>query len=1241
VQACRELQHGDKRAAEDALMGLRKSPEAIPCMQRILQMSTVDTFVQFQAALVLRHSAVEQWEAMNPQSRIGLRKNVFETIVNRGEAMQRVVRMQLLQALAVMWKRGWLDKDGSVVNAKTELFEQISVLLQTGSGRFRNIIGLRLLVALVHEFSSSKASEIGLSFSYHRKCHESFEMAGLRDSFMLASNVLFEMTKLPQLDQLAAEVISSSLALLEACLAWDFRCGSASSDASKTFRSESSIATSEHVTLKIDEIIKPGPSWRMVLVGGNLIQTLFQLYDGTRASSIGNTGSGAENVSHQIRQLLVFLGSVNGDIFESDEMRANYVNLLISGSLFGVVASPMVPMNVAAGLVQTFESSKADSKEALCAAGAAEYLDMCNLMAHLMSNFGSDVFACLDSNSSRFMEIVDAMFWFSKSLLEGAAVCVSRPIQQNVEHDEDDDIDHSWLMEGFGHMLDIWVAFCKWASKKSQQGLPSNQAKQVAFVREKSTELYSFYVEKRLIIARASMEREEHEVFNEVEMFEDESVLDDHLISISFLGRADATRGVAGMTRVFRITQEKLQSCMNMPISDASTSECSKLSEELYWVVLLSAYLLADSSEGECAMIPLPILQVSASFCEHQNTKNDQTAMQDPVLQLAWCIIRMVEFDSERVNASQGADSRLSPLLSEKLLSALARIVQTYLLPDEGLYSGPHIRVRCGLPFSVSTCFGQNDTGMQVTDFLVKSASIYLSNWGIEGGVNTQALSLLRAVVSNPKASSILLRLPNWGLLIDAHVRSVKDTHWSPLGGLTAEGQGTLLEILLKSYEQSRDAAARDLQTSQDGFTGLVMPVQQRLAMFKDHMVKDSQELVSRSSTNPKFKISKTVSDPQWMNDFQRLFHLYIGVCKAAQSGPLAQWCRNIVIQSLVGAWSDLANASLVYMSVLGISASASSTFRMVISCTLELLRVFTDDQLALTPETQLLPVMQACDKILQVYTEYYKLIMSSNNPALGRDDVWAQDIVKLLRMLTAIADRDVLDFSEEETSEQGFSAGGLDAGQIVLHGINLVFPLVTKEMMQYPGLAEQFFTLLTTVINTYPQKIATLDPAMFTATVSALETGMLDHRPVVSRKSFEALFRLAEFHAVEIGSRPPRPGLGKNVFGGGGSSVMLHLLQQVLTFVIFQSFDASLLDPAANALFALIACEQSNFASMIEQVIRSQPDEGLQQRLSSAFTGLIQNNGVQLKFDRVNRRKFQQNLLLFVNEVRGFMRKK
>lgn len=1273
-EACDWLARGDnasKHKAEAVLLDFRKQPGSIDAAQHIVA-SSGHVFVQFQAALVLRYAALEQWTSLSPADRVNLRRNVLVSLVQRCDSLHRTVQMQLLQALAVMWKRGWLDDrvDADLAMAKNELFETIRGLLDLHNANnnvnnvnannanvktnvSRAVVGLRLLEALVEEFSSSKASALGLSLAFHRECHESFEQAGLREAFSLAADLLRQLVgeagAALQAGGASEEIVKSGLALMEACLAWDFHCGdkaSKSNIANRTFQVEMALARGkDNAEARGPATIRPGVSWRPVIVENNLLQTLFRLYAATRNASVGNAGAG-EDVAYLIRQLLIVLASLNGEIFESDNQRGEYVATILRGSLFGVIAEPLVPVHVAAGLSQTFASTAVDSKEALCAAGGAEYLDMCALLAKLASNFQVEDF--LASNSSQdFTQILSALLQLSRSILEGAARNAAAPGEgiNNGEvmgrtHDEDDDIDNSWLMEAFGSLLETWAVFVSWAESQARQSsdspLSQLEIEACRLICGAAAELYQVYLERRLAMARASIEREAFETFDE-EFNEDQSALDDHLQMVSALGRADVTKSMAVNTAALQGLFAELRSCASQSWSEENSMQCSKIAEQLFWVVLLASFLLADPADGERPMIPTCIIAASSQFCaqaaQQDGSITPQAAAEDPCVKLSQSMLQLLEFEAERVRATAGQDERISPLLSSKLLAGVTRWSMTYLLPERALYM-KSARVRDGLPRSIDMSFAQFEKAGEIIDFLVKCATYYVSNWGTETTVNPEALNLLRAIVDNPASRTLLQRMSSWSSLCEAHVHSVRDSNWSPLNGLTVRGQGTLLQILLMSLEMGNEANQERRARAQGLFTQLVEPVQQRLDSLATRLVTDAQRTTGRE------KISSVLADPHFLQDLQRVMSMYLGIVQASSFGPLAAWCRDVALAALSSRWTEVAMAALTFIKRDGLRSASSGSARIVISEVLELIEMYMDAQLGATPGPQLGMAFEAADRALQVFAEFQRhLAANPGQMPAGEEETWCQDVLRLMRVLRNITIRDQLDFSDDSANDGGTQ--GPQPVQVVLRGVQLVFPLVTRELLQYPGIAEEFFTLLKSLIDAYPSEFASLSREMFSPVLSALEFGMADHRITVSRNSFEAITCLAEFHTEQASKG--QPGLGQNLRpnGPGTPSILLHLLQQVFNFIVFQTFDSSLLNPAANAMFSLIASEKESFGPMVEQIIASQDDPAMRERLSRAFTGLVQNNDVQLRLDRINRSRFQRNVVEFVNEVRGFMRKK
>ncbi len=1231
VQVCEKLQRGANAQTEGLLLDFRRSPTAINTALELISSHSCSKYVKFQASLLLKNAAVEQWSLLSSGDRIDLRKKLLEILMNSSH--DRSVWRQLVQALAILWKRGWFDQDQGVVQAKNDLFSHIKSMLTPSQGQqtgmmSRSVIGLRLLISLVEEFSSIKASAIGLPFGFHRECHSSFEQAGLQEAFNMGTMVLNSLG----VKATAAgsgpwsaqddELLRVCLELMESCLSWDFQSGG---NATSTFQRESAMMFSKmHVTLRTNQKICPGKAWSGTLVDSNLIDSLFGLYGAVRSTSVGSCGSGTKDSAHLIRQLLILLSGLNGNVFSGSARKVAYMETMIRGSLFGVLRQPLVPMQVAAGLAQTFEyeGHGRESKEAMCAAGSSEYLDMCTLLGRLVSNFGPGTFSLLGD----FPSFADALRNFAELLMEGASICLTRPMPQHTNNsisDENmDDIDNSWLMEAFGHLLEAWVSFASWAAKAKDKGQGSVQV-----IQTNASLLFCTYVARRLAIARASMERETEDNCFEDDVFEDGSVLEEHLQALAELGRSDVANSLSLMARVFQETQGKLENCLMAPYSPASVSECGKLSEEMFWITLISSNLLADPFEGEQPLIPDSILRLCT-----ETSQQNRPASENPAIVLSWCLLKSLDFESKRVRASKGGDERISPLLSEKLLVSVTRWAYSYLVPESSLYSflsNSHPSIHSGPPRAVDECFGLNEQGKQVMEFLVQAASVYLSNWSLEASVNTQALALLCALVDNGGTRKMLWQVPSWENVCKAHVEACQSSNWAPLEGLAANSHGGLISLLLRSLEVSKDSPANVLQEAYARFQALTSPVMMALE-------RDAARVIGAKAEKNIF------SDLRWSQNIDRVVELYHGILVASTQGVLGRWGREFLVASLPTVWPDVASVAVASIGALDPNSDACATARQLASSCLKLLEVYCTELLCTTPDSQLEPILSACARMISVYSEYHKILQRRPPCDSEDEEAWACDVLLVLKILSAVSDRELMDFAEADPTEQhsNFDVDG-SVGVVLASGIQLCFPLITKELLQYPSIAEYFYLLLKALTDNHPGKIASLGVALFQPVVHALEFGIMDHRIEASRRSFEAVYKLAAFHAKEIAQS--KPGLSQNLAQTSGSegSVFLILLQQVFTFLVFQTFDSSLLRPASNAMLALIICEQQNFVPLVERIISTQEAPELRARLSEAFQKLVSENDVQMMLDNVNRGRFEKNVVNFVNELRGFLRKR
>jgi len=294
AEACAALPNP---SAEALLASIKSSPWAIPFAREVIALQTHSINVRFQAALILRDAAIRQHESLPMDRRLELRR---WTLLMGASSSEPAMRATLIQACALMWKRAWLEIDSS----ELEPVARAQELLSQGSEA-----GALLLKSLVLEFSSSKASSIGLSVEFHRRCCRAFEACGIRECFAAAFGFLAAMALPPALRSLARTLVD----VMEQCLAWPF---AASAGAARLFLpvdAASADAMARSAALRV----APGPAWSALLLGRpEPFATLAAVYASVRHVDA--------DLAVAIRQPMLNLASLAGDVFASDEQHAQY-----------------------------------------------------------------------------------------------------------------------------------------------------------------------------------------------------------------------------------------------------------------------------------------------------------------------------------------------------------------------------------------------------------------------------------------------------------------------------------------------------------------------------------------------------------------------------------------------------------------------------------------------------------------------------------------------------------------------------------------------------------------------------------------------------------------------------------------------------------------------------------------------------------------------------------------------------
>ncbi|RCH80002.1 Exportin-4, partial [Rhizopus stolonifer] len=155
------------------------------------------------------------------------------------------------------------------------------------------------------------------------------------------------------------------------------------------------------------------------------------------------------------------------------------------------------------------------------------------------------------------------------------------------------------------------------------------------------------------------------------------------------------------------------------------------LHEQLHWIILIAAHILADSGKGEQPMIPDILMQLSGS---------QPSLEQDPVVNLSQLFLELFRFSSSFGSNTVEA-SNCSPRVAETLIWYMERWSKSYVLVDENEYGymSPHIAKVFGRP-------GPSDgQGLLVIGFFIDQMKTNFILWNADPDVLNQLVKWLHS----------------------------------------------------------------------------------------------------------------------------------------------------------------------------------------------------------------------------------------------------------------------------------------------------------------------------------------------------------------------------------------------------------------------------------------------------------------------------------------------------------------
>ncbi|KAG4394207.1 hypothetical protein AAZX31_03G230100 [Glycine max] len=544
--------------------------------------------------------------------------------------------------------------------------------------------------------------------------------------------------------------------------------------------------------------------------------------------------------------------------------------------------------------------------------------------------------------------------------------------------------------------------------------------------------LFGFIVECELRLASATAFNDEGDSDY---LHASVSAMDERLSCYALIARASIDVTIPLLIRVFSERVGHLN-------QGRGIIDLTETLEELYSLLLIIGHVIADEGEGELPLVPNTI--------QTQFVVNAVEADKHPVILLSSSIIKF----AEQCLSPEMRASVFSPRLMESIIWFLARWSRTYLMSSDGIgekildsgHHHEHSSKKALLCF-----FGEHNQGKLVLDIIVRISFIALTSY--PGEKDLQGLTcyqLLHSLVQQKHICVHLVTLNSWREL--ATVFSTEKT----LLLLDTAHQRSLAQTLVRSASGIRNSEA-----SSQYVRNLMGPIATYIV-----------EISSKSN----FK--SIAQQPDILLSVSCMLERLRGAASASE--PRTQ-------KAIYDLGFSVMNHILVFLEVYKHESA-------VVYLLLKFVVDWIDGQITYLEAQETAAVVNFCMRLLQLYSSHnigkISLSLSSSLLSEAKTDKY-RDLRALLQLLSSLCSKDMIDFSSDSIEAQG-----TNISQVVYFGLHMVTPLISMDLLKYPKLCHDYFSLLSHMLEVYPETFAQLNSEAFAHILGTLDFGL--HHQVI-----------------------------------------------------------------------------------------------------------------------------------------------
>ncbi|KJE94098.1 hypothetical protein, variant [Capsaspora owczarzaki ATCC 30864] len=670
--------------------------------------------------------------------------------------------------------------------------------------------------------------------------------------------------------------------------------------------------------------------------------------------------------------------------------------------------------------------------------------------------------------------------------------------------------------------------------------------------------------------------------------------------------------------------------------------------DQLHWLVLIAGCLIADpQGTGETPLIPREVMNAS----HHSSAVHGD----DPVVGLISLVHELCNIESRVLTMELGflPASLLSPELALTLVWWLNRWTATYLLLDERNYStgGQHLSP------AIVNAYG-HDTPHEhiIPEMILGKISLNLVHWNSEPRVVRESVDLLQTFTTGRVTCAVALCSPAVADIVRnlCAEAALTEIALSPVyANLPLEAAQQQCVSLFNGNAFQRTSLTNLPSSTLTTLTNSLCEM--GVSDIGSHAARSAAALVARYLSRPDADAAELELTRQRIIEGQEL-KLHQQRHTATLLDAVTSKFRSLVQHPHFTATAQLHPVRLAVEKHLeclcgialltpGNDATAellASYLHELFPLLIELIALYStcpeictlvvslfggiaEKQIAMLSQRNSDRFLQAVVSMAETFFHYRMANTIAATRAGDMEETRHSDLLVLIKLFEDVLHREFLDLNsglDAFGDSDGLVAevhvhpepGGIAATTVVLHGLRLLIPVVCRDLMLIPYIANGLFKLISFTLSFCAERLLQPEHAQdWELIVHAVTMGLASNHNDTVRYSFQAVFDLCrQSFKVASGDSPlqePQQALDLSALPPHVPATLDAMLRATVENMVLKPFSYGHMDTAAESLLAAICCVPSSYQAFVHEIVESQRniiDPTRLERLQEALLSLL-----------------------------------